>query len=442
MILEMKRALEDLKSGDKQGYRKIFDATCEEVYCRSILILQKEGRALDFMKVFYTELFGALDEAYDVQDQERWLWLKYYQRMRKQYHKLLAEQEKDGPSSGNVRTLAEIPAALPLLHRIMLVMANRDDFTAGEISGMFGLPEEKTAAELQKVDKFLPALTKNQPENVADYLSNWRVLLLGASRQILSAGSDSWMDQMFQEAIANAGIVLQEEKKDDFDYFVADVDVSSIKPKKKPVPVVEEEEPDEDEEEDEEEYDDDDEYEDEEYDDEDDDDDDRYDWDLEDDGRRMIIVGIVLALVIVLVAGVGGYMFLNRNKDDDRNQTQTEENEEDEASLIIKGDGPGEDEGGETEDGEDEEQQEEVPEESSEEPEETEEPEPMLMRVNGSSINVRSEANTDSEVLTKVSEGEQVEVLSDPAQEWVQIRCIEQNQEEGYMKSQYLSALE
>lgn len=35
MILEMKRALEELKKGDSQGYRRLYDATYEEVYCRT-----------------------------------------------------------------------------------------------------------------------------------------------------------------------------------------------------------------------------------------------------------------------------------------------------------------------------------------------------------------------------------------------------------------------
>ena len=64
------------------------------------------------------------------------------------------------------------------------------------------------------------------------------------------------------------------------------------------------------------------------------------------------------------------------------------------------------------------------------------------MKVNGSTINIRSETNTDSAIVTKVKGEEQVEVLGDISQEWVQVRCIQQNNEEGYMKSQYLKALE
>jgi len=448
MILEMKRALEDVKSGDKQGYRKIFDATYEEVYCRSFLILQKEEKAMDFMKGFFTELFGALDEADDAKDQEKWLWQKYYRRTRKQYHKLLAEQET--AAAGSVRTLAEIPVSLPLLHRIMLVMSYKDDFTAAEIAATFGLAEDKVRAELDKLEKVLPALTKNQPESVSGYLANWRVLLLGASRQIISMGSDAWVDQLFKESAADAGISVKEEKKENFEYFVADVDLSAVKPKKKPVPVVEEEPEDDDDEEygdedDDEEYDDEydeDDDDDEEYDDEDDEDDDRYDWDLEDDGRKMMIIGVILALVLVLVIGVGGYKFLTRDKDKANDPVQTEENEEEgDAELIIKGDAPGED-GSEEEEQPEEEPEEEPEEQPEEEPEEPAEPETVVMKVSASSSRVRSEANTDSSVVTSVTNGEKVEVLSDTSQEWVQIRCIEQNNEEGYMMSQYLTAAE
>lgn len=64
------------------------------------------------------------------------------------------------------------------------------------------------------------------------------------------------------------------------------------------------------------------------------------------------------------------------------------------------------------------------------------------MKVTGNTINIRSESNTNSTVLTKVKKDEKVEVLGDPTGEWVQIRCIEQNNEEGYMMSQYLSNIE
>ena len=32
MVLEMRRALEEVKSGNSQGYRRLYDATYEEVY--------------------------------------------------------------------------------------------------------------------------------------------------------------------------------------------------------------------------------------------------------------------------------------------------------------------------------------------------------------------------------------------------------------------------
>ena len=100
------------------------------------------------------------------------------------------------------------------------------------------------------------------------------------------------------------------------------------------------------------------------------------------------------------------------------------------------------------EEGSDEEEPQETPvEEPEDEPEETpveepEEVEQLIMRVNGNSINVRSEPNTSSSILTKVKKDDKVEVLGDPTGEWVQIRCIEQNNEEGYMMSQYLSNIE
>jgi DNA-directed RNA polymerase specialized sigma24 family protein len=450
MILEMKQALDELKGGNIQGYSKVFEATYEEVYCRTFLIVQKEDRAADYMKGFYTELFGALEDAYDVSNPERWLWTKYYQRMRKQYHKLLNEQQKEDASQKHTGTLAEIPAALPLLHRIMLVMSFRDEFTVEEISKMFGLPEEKVSTELQKLEKLLPSLTKNQPESVAAYVATWSALLMGASKQIKSNGMNFDIVRLFQDAAANAGIVLEAEKKkeDDFEYFVADPDITPAKEEKKAAPAVEEEPEEDDDEDDDSEYEDDDdsEYEDDddeddeddEEDDEDDDDgDDRYDWDLEDDGKKMVVVGIILALLIVAVVAFGVNRFMNRDTSAET-PAQTEE-EDEEGTLIIKGD-----------DGEDNEESVETEEEETEEPEESEateeeepkEPETVTMKVSADSSRVRSEANTSSDIVTSVTQGEKVEVLSDTSEEWVQIRCIEQNNEEGYMMSQYLTAAE
>ncbi|MDO4262560.1 MAG: hypothetical protein Q4C82_10810, partial [Eubacteriales bacterium] len=261
MVLEMKRALEDIKNGDRRGYRKLYDAVCEEVYCRSFLITQQQDQALELMEGFLTELFGMTEQADGAPDKEAWLWDQYYRRVRRQYQKLLAQQYK---SSAPAETLAKIPAALPLLHRVMLVMAFRDDYSAADISAVLGLTADKIQAELQKLNQFLPSLVKGQPQNVSAYLDNWKALLMGAARQLLNEGSDSWVDSLYESAAAAAGIRTEEPGKaaGDFEYFVADADLSAIQPKKKPAPAPE---PEEDEEDDEDSYEDDEE----EYDDED-----------------------------------------------------------------------------------------------------------------------------------------------------------------------------
>ncbi len=437
MVLEMKHALEALKYGDNQGYRKIYDATCEGVYCRSFVIIQDEAQAQEFTKEFYVELFRALDGADESANLEKWFWQKYYQRVRRQYHKLLEKQNKN-ITSARTRTLAEIPGALPLLHRIMAVMSVKDDFPGSDISFMFGLPEEKVHTELEKLYKVLPALTKGQPESVSAYLGSWNALFVGAFKQLSTTGSAA-LGQIYEEAAKAAGIAVEPavKKQETFEYFVADVDLSPKTPAKKSAPVVEEE-PDEDEDDDEYE----DEYEDDEdgdeYEDEDDDeyDDGRYNWDdLEDDGRKMVILGIILALVILaaVVFGVSKLM----DKDDKKEEVQTEQqDEEGDAELIIKGDGPGEDE-------EEEPVEEEPIEEEEEEPEEEPEPEVVKMEVDVSNtLNVRKESNTNSDVVTKLNRGEEVEILGDISQEWVQIRCIEQDNKEGYVKSEFLKAIE
>ena len=74
--------------------------------------------------------------------------------------------------------------------------------------------------------------------------------------------------------------------------------------------------------------------------------------------------------------------------------------------------------------------------------EEPAEPETVTMKVSASSVNVRSEASTDSSIVTKVTNGETVEVVGDASQEWVQIRCTEQDGKEGYVKSEFLTAAE
>jgi len=445
MVLEMKRALEDLKRGDTRGYRKIFDATYEEVYCRSLLLIQKEETVIEFMEGFFSELFGMLEEADETKDKENWFWQKYYQRVRKQYHKLLTEQDKTKSPAG-VRTLAKLPASFPLLHRVMLVMYHRDDFTASEISGIFGLEEGKLQEELDKMEKLLPTLTKDQPEEVSGYVGSWKTLLLGASRQIISTCSDEWVDGLYARAAKEANIATapSHEKKDSFEYFVADADLSEGKSKGSRTAEDDEEEEDDDEESEDDEYDDDDE----EEEDDEEDDDDRYDWDLEDDGKRMILLGIVLALVIVAIVGFAAFKLLgNKNPKEQEavsTEAEAENGDEGDASLVIRGDGPDENSEGSENSGESQENPEET-EEAPEEPapeEQPQESDATIMKVVPKSVNVRSEANTNCSVLTTVKSGEKVEVLGDLSQEWVQIRCIEQDSKEGYVKSELLASVE
>jgi len=414
MVLEMKRALEDLKRGDTRGYRKIFDATYEEVYCRSLLLIQKEETVIEFMEGFFSELFGMLEEADETKDKENWFWQKYYQRVRKQYHKLLTEQDKTKSPAG-VRTLAKLPASFPLLHRVMLVMYHRDDFTASEISGIFGLEEGKLQEELDKMEKLLPTLTKDQPEEVSGYVGSWKTLLLGASRQIISTCSDEWVDGLYARAAKEANIATapSHEKKDSFEYFVADADLSEGKSKGSRTAEDDEEEEDDDEESEDDEYDDDDE----EEEDDEEDDDDRYDWDLEDDGKRMILLGIVLALVIVAIVGFAAFKLLgNKNPKEQEavsTEAEAENGDEGDASLVIRGDGPDENSEGSENSGESQENPEET-EEAPEEPapeEQPQESDATIMKVVPKSVNVRSEANTNCSVLTTVKSGEKVEVL-------------------------------
>ena len=76
------------------------------------------------MKGLFAELFGMLGEADPAKNQEKWFWDKYYRRMRREYHKLLAaDQEKKPAGSGKAGALSDIPGGVPRLHRIMLVMA-------------------------------------------------------------------------------------------------------------------------------------------------------------------------------------------------------------------------------------------------------------------------------------------------------------------------------
>ena len=425
MVLEMRRALEQLKKGEEQGYRKLYDATYEDVYCRSLLVLQQDEQALDFMEKFYTALFSDVDEVALPVNPEKWFWQRYYREMRKEYHQLLEGQKKGNRNQES--TLAAVPAALPLLHRILLVMSYMDDFPAEEIGETFGLPADKVETELGKVGNLLPNLTKNQPEKVASYLKDWRLLLMGACRQLSESGQGEWIDRIYKNASKAAGILDAPVKEsDDFEYFVADVDVEPEEPKKKKAaPVVEEPDDDEDEDEDESEddedddesYDDDEDDDDDENDEDDEEDDDRYDWDLEDDNRKMVILGVVLAFIIVVVIGIGAYTFLNRDKGSsaEPSQTTSEEEEGGNAELVIKGDSSSSDDSSDAETSEDEETEGTDEETDAEQPaeEESAEPETVTMKVSASSVNVRSEASTDSSIVTKVTSGETVEVVGE-----------------------------
>lgn len=442
MVLEMKRALEDLKKGADGAYRKIYDATYEEVYCKSFLITQEEKQALSLVEDFYAGVLKEIGEALKAEDQNLWFWQQYYKKIRREYQKLLSVQHKEAP--GKAQNLAQILAALPLLHRVMLVMAYEDDFSAEQISAVLGLASEKIEGELEKLEKILPTLTQGQPQENAVWLAGWKTILAGADRQILGTVAADWVDVAYEKASAAAGVKEQPKKEDNFEYFVADVDLTEEKPKKKKVEPVIEEEDDEDEEEYSDEDDEDEEYDDddEEYDDEDDED--RYDWDLEDDGRKMIIIGAVVAVILCVVIGLGAMWFMGRNKSDSATSSQTEEQQEGEdaaADLVIKGDGDTTDdtESAEEADAEETEETEEVAPEEEAEPEE---PQTVTMKVNASSLNVRSEANTTSSVVTSLANGDTVEVLGDASQEWVQIRCTSKNNEEGYVKSEYLVAAE
>ena len=81
MILEMRRALEELGKGEHQGYRKLYDATYEEVYCRNLMILQDEKQTADFMETFYAALFENAGTMAIPEQPEHWFWQKYYQEM-------------------------------------------------------------------------------------------------------------------------------------------------------------------------------------------------------------------------------------------------------------------------------------------------------------------------------------------------------------------------
>ena len=471
MILEMRRALEELGKGKHQGYRKLYDATYEEVYCRSLLILQSEKQAADFMETFYAALFRCVGDLAVPEKPEHWFWQKYYHEMRKEYHHLLSAQGK-GQHCGK-STLAAVPAALPFLHRILLMMSFRDEFSGKEIAGIFGIPEEKVGTELGKVKALLPNLTKHQPESAAAYTGDWRVLIAAAFHQVLTAESDQWVDSVYDHAADAADIKVGEAsaKTDDFDYFVADVDVEPENPKKKKADpealediVVSDDGDD---------GDDDDDVYDDDGDDEDDDDgeDDRYDWDLEDDNRKMVIIGVVLAVVIIAVAGFGIKTFLDKSKGSEAAVStgqETGDSQESDAELVIRGDGDNStddsDSSSDDSSSDDSSSDDSSTDDSSgtggqqtgeadassgntdgegqTDEEASAEPETVTMKVSASSVNVRSEAGTDSSIVTKVKKGETVEVLGDASQEWVQVRCTDQDGKEGYVKSEFLTAAE
>lgn len=67
----------------------------------------------------------------------------------------------------------------------------------------------------------------------------------------------------------------------------------------------------------------------------------------------------------------------------------------------------------------------------------------ILMSVTArSGLNVRTEPSTEGDILLVLKNGEKVEVLSTPSDQWVYIRCIERNNEEGYASSKYLTPAE
>ena len=196
MVLEMKRALEDLKKGADGAYRKIYDATYEEVYCKSFLITQEEKQALSLVEDFYAGVLKEIGEALKAEDQNLWFWQQYYKKIRREYQKLLSVQHKEAP--GKAQNLAQILAALPLLHRVMLVMAYEDDFSAEQISAVLGLASEKIEGELEKLEKILPTLTQGQPQENAVWLAGWKTILAGADRQILGTVAADWVDVAYE----------------------------------------------------------------------------------------------------------------------------------------------------------------------------------------------------------------------------------------------------
>ena len=66
----------------------------------------------------------------------------------------------------------------------------------------------------------------------------------------------------------------------------------------------------------------------------------------------------------------------------------------------------------------------------------TDEESSSVMYVNEEGVNVRAEASTDSEILTVLSQGDEVTVLGNEGEEWTNIQFGEIT---GYVSSQYLS---
>lgn len=451
MTLEMKRVLEEYIGGGR-NYRRMFDASYEEIYCRSFLILQQENQAREFMKDFFAELFMVLDEATDASDAEFWFWEKYYGKIRKQYHRLLEAQIKI-PEIG-APALAQILVGLPLLHRIMLLMSYHDGFKTEDIANMFGLAADKVQIELDKLEKMRPSLVKNQPEEISPYLGDWKVLLLGACNQLASATNNDWIEQLYQDSLNLAGlpstiqIPVEEIRKRtlESEKVLEEIPVQQLTAPKKAEPQPQPEfqvEPEEEvyqpvyEQEEESYVPTDGVYEDPVDEEPVEEDEESTEWGGEESNWKMIVFGIILALLIVAVVGVAAWKLLDKDDTSNKKPTQTEETKDDDdsAGLIIKGD--------EEEEGDDVVAEEPVEEDPVEE--EPEEEEPLMMKVKGtdSRVNVRSERSTNGDIITKVVSGEKVEVLGDPeTEEWVLVHCTEQNDKEGYIKTEFLSYIQ
>lgn len=448
MTLEMKRVLEEYIGGGR-NYRRMFDASYEEIYCRSFLILQQENQAREFMKDFFAELFMVLDESAEAPDTEFWFWEKYYGKIRKQYHRLLEAQVKV-PEVG-APALAQILVGLPLLHRIMLLMSFHDGFKTEDIASMFGLATDKVQAELDKLENMRPSLVKNQPEEISPYLGDWKVLLLGACSQLASATNNDWIEQLYQDSLNFAGIpstiqipVEEIRKKTlESEKLFEDIPVQQVvTPNRVELQLQPESQEEPEEEIYESVYQQEESFEptgsvyDEPVDEEPVEEDEAEAWDGGGSSWKMIVFGIVIALLIVAVVGFGAWKKLNKDDSGSKDQIQTENNktDDDSSGLIIKGD-----------EDEEEEPVEEEPVEEEPVEEEPEEEEPLMMKVKGtdSRVNVRSERSTNGSIVTKVVSGEKVEVLGDPeTEEWVLVHCTEQNDKEGYIKTEFLSYIQ